>query len=92
MTAPDHIADDGKAMERPLIERLAVFLEHAALISFDGCDFDGYTIQEVATDLGLLICEQFDPQKHRDPNGYAEAEDNWFTIAPDVAAILGRKP
>lgn len=57
---------------------------------FDDRSLDGGDVQQKAYELGLLIREDFDPDKH-DGHGaeFCESGDDWFTLAP---ALRKKKP
>jgi len=71
-------------------KKLAIFLQWAMQVGpWDGCDLDGASIQDKAQELGLIVEEKFDPDKHGCHHGYAfDYGDPFFTLSPDVKAAL----
>lgn len=57
--------------------------------AFAGGSLDGGEVQDKAVELGLLIEEPFDPEKH-DPKGFhidywVDAGEPWFVFSPDLS-------
>jgi len=58
-------------------------------------DLDGFELQELAIKHHVLLPEPdgFDPSKHEDVYGCADAGDDWFVLNPrtDLAELKGEK-
>lgn len=54
---------------------------------WDGCELDGYDVQSKALELGLVVRTEYDPEKHGEDSEYEiDAGDEWFVLAPEIAA------
>ncbi|MBP0440642.1 hypothetical protein [Tianweitania sediminis] len=71
------------------VEALAIFAARMIRECWEGCE-GGEFIQEQAEELGLTERTVFDPSKHKDPMGYADAGDVWFVFTPWLARALAK--
>lgn len=55
--------------------------------SFEGCDLDGWAVQDKAVEFGILIKTEYDPAKHG-KNDDAEPGDEWFVFSEDFKKAL----
>lgn len=62
-------------------DALANFAKEIIRISWEGCDADGGTIEELALKHDLVKVVEFDPKIHNDTNGCAIVGDDWFVFA-----------
>lgn len=91
----DRHCDDTAALhaaaerERELVEALrpfALFFDAAIEAWSDGCDLDGFDIQEIAASLGLLRETVFNSEVHTDELGVdAQDGDPWLVLS-DMAS------
>ncbi|MFV8981132.1 hypothetical protein [Serratia fonticola] len=72
---------------------LKQFFQKGIEISFDGCDWDGGSIQDFAFGIGLLRQEVYDATKHQelvsDPTIFENGDEVYFVVkTPATAAAL----
>lgn len=72
---------------------LKQFFQKGIEISFDGCDWDGGSIQDFAFGIGLLRQEVYDATKHQelvsDPTIFENGDEVYFVVkTPAVTAAL----
>lgn len=72
---------------------LKQFFQKGIEISFDGCDWDGGSIQDFAFDIGLLRQEVYDATKHQelvsDPTIFENGDEVYFVVkTPATTAAL----
>lgn len=70
---------------------LIAFAKECLRTAFEGESLDGGDIQELGVKHALLREVNFDKAVHRDPEGYAQNGDQWFTftdlLAGDIASL-----
>lgn len=73
-------------MTRPVAERLAIFFGHTMDRAWEGDDWDGGSIHDLADHLGLIAKVEggFNPEVH----DAGRSGDDGFAIAPDVRELL----
>lgn len=52
--------------------------------AWQGCDLDGGAMQDKAEELGLIVKEPYDPEKHGPNDIDAEPGDDWYVFAPAI--------
>ncbi|MCO7511816.1 hypothetical protein NJH77_21430 [Serratia fonticola] len=72
---------------------LKQFFQKGIEISFDGCDWDGGSIQDFAFGIGLLRQEAYDATKHQelvsDPTIFENGDEVYFVVkTPTTTAAL----
>ncbi len=56
--------------------------------AWEGYDIDGGDIQDWATEFGLLVKTQYDPEKHG-PNEFdLESGDDWYVFSDWMKAMI----
>jgi hypothetical protein len=81
----DAAADRERKLEEAL-RPFALFFDAAIGAWSDGCDLDGFDIQEIAASLGLLRETVFNSEVHTDELGVdAQDGDPWFVLS-DMAS------
>lgn len=71
--------------------RLAKFARRCFEDVWEGGDIDGATLQDRGVEYGLLVRVAFNPDFHSDPNGDAQAGDEWYVYAPELQVLLKEK-
>ena len=85
---------------REALRPFALFFDAAIEAWSDGCDLDGFDIQEIAASLGLLQETVFNSEVHTDELGVdAQDGDPWFVLSDmaskairDARALQAKEP
>jgi hypothetical protein len=67
-------------------DRLIAFAKECFEEAWQGGDLSGDHIQDLGVRFGLLSKTKFDPEKHNDPDGIAEAGDTWYEYTDAMSA------
>lgn len=81
------MANKGEGITDDQARNVMNFVVECIEAAYDGEDFDGEEIKELAIKYGLLIETEFDPGKHVDPEGEVEEGDPWFVKADFLKGI-----
>lgn len=85
--SPNDFGISSPSREDVLIGALVKFAENAFRVSWDGCDLDGFEIQDKGVALGLLTKSEYDPSIHGD-DFEGEPGDTYYTYSDAFKALL----
>ncbi|QJR79657.1 hypothetical protein CA267_002005 [Alteromonas pelagimontana] len=62
-------------------QKIKAFVREAASISFEGGSMDGENIYDCLLDIGALVVEPYDPEKHGECQYGSEPGDDYYVFA-----------